>query len=241
MLDEDVSAIIANFRLPLAGEIVPNPTNENGLLIPVYVTKDASGRQRPSGKVLAELRAALAEFALQPEFLLINRASEQMEEGLRASLISTFPSLVRTSYLSVAGGVAHVWVEKKKEPSERDVQGMAEHVTRYAKLFKVERAELRFTSDFDLATPTEVLRAIRRLAPANCEQVCQELEERGFDVPSPQWVNHRFDLLRKGELVVRMPDRTYALTSKALHQLGTVKSKRSPDVSRLLALARRGE
>jgi hypothetical protein len=239
MLDEAVVAIIERFNLPLAGQVVPNPADDRGLLIPLYLSKDASGRQNPSGKTLAQLRAALAEVALQAEFLLINRASEQMEEGLRSSLIGSFPNLVRTSYLSVAGGVAHVWVEKKKELSKNDIQAMTDHILRYANLFRIERAELKVTSDFDVATPTEVLRAVRKLAPATCEEVCGELETKGYAVPSLQWVNHRFDLLRKNELIVRMNNRTYALTSKALHQLGTIKDGRSPDIGRLLALARR--
>ena len=237
---EEVRSIVAGFNLPLAGEVLLNPTVENGVLVSVYVTRDSQGRRTPSGKLLADLRAALTAVGATPEYLLIDKASEQLEEGVRASLLNSFPAMVRNSYVTVSDGVAQVWIEKKRDLSDIERTRLTDHVRTYASLFNLRGASLHVMSDFALATPTEVLRTIRRLAPATCERVSRELQERGFSVPSIQWVNHRFDLLRKGGLVVRMPDRTYALTSKALHQLGTVKDKRSPDVGRLLALARRG-
>jgi hypothetical protein len=140
----------------------------------------------------------------------------------------------------VEDGVAQVWVEQKKELTAEDRSVLAEHIQVHAELFALRGAKLHLMSESSVATPTEVLRVIRKLAPATCESVCKELESRGFSVPSLQWVNHRFDLLRKQGFVVRMEERRYALTREALHRLGTVKSKSSPDVSRLLALARRG-
>lgn len=238
---EEVRSIVEGFNLPLAGEVLLNPTVENGVLISIYSTRDPQGRRTPSGKVLAQLREAIAGAGATAEYLLIDEAAQQLEEGVKASLLNSFPSLVRNSYLSVSDGVAQVWIEKKKDLGVDDRARLTEHIRTYARLFNLRGATLHVMSDFALATPTEVLRAIRKLAPASCEQACRELEGRGFKVPSLQWVNHRVDLLRKGGLVVRMADGTYSLTWKALHQLGTVKDKRSPDIGRLLALARRGE
>jgi hypothetical protein len=236
---EEVRSAVAAFHLPLAGEVLLNPSVDNGVLVSIYVSRDAGGRRIPSGKTIAKLTEAILAVGATAEYLLIDETAQQLEEGVRASLINSFPSLVRNSYLTVTDGVAQVWVEKKKDLSDDERARLTEHVRTYARLFNLRGASLHVTSDFALATPTEVLRAIRRLAPANCEQICRELEDRGFSVPSLQWVNHRFDLLRKGGLIVRMSDRTYALTRKALHQLGTIKNKRSPDIGRLLALARR--
>jgi hypothetical protein len=238
---EEIRSLVARYELPLAGEVLLNPATDNVVLISIYVTRDAHGRRSPSGKILAELSEAVAQAGATAEYLLIDETAQQLEEGVKASLLNSFPSLVRNSYLSVTDGVAQVWVEKKKDLTDDERARLTEHVRTYARLFNLRGASLHVMSDFALATPTEVLRVVRKLAPATCEQVCAELESRGFSVPSLQWVNHRFDLLRKSGLVVRMPDATYCLTWEALHQLGTVKDKRSPDIGRLLALARRGE
>jgi len=237
---DQIRTTVAQFGLPLASDVMLSPTVDNGVLIAIYVCRDAKGRRHPSGKILAQLSEAVSQRGAVAQYLLIDETAQQLEEGVRASLLNTFPSLVRNAYLTVTDGVAQVWMEKKKDLSDEERARLTDHVRTYAKLFNLRGATLHVMSDFSLATPTEVLRAIRKLAPATCEQVFDELKDRGFAVPSLQWVNHRFDLLRKNGLLVRMSDRTYSLTWKALHQLGTVKDKRSPDIGRLLALARRG-
>jgi hypothetical protein len=237
---EEIRSLVAKFGLPLAGDVLINPAFPNGVLISIYITRDANGRRHPSGKILAQLTEAIAAAGGTAEYLLIDEKAQQLEEGVKASLLNSFPQLVRNSYVTVSDGVAQVWIEKKQELDNIQRVRITEHVRTYAQLFKLRGASLHVMSDFTLATPTEVLRAIRKLSPASCEEVCRELEARGFAVPSLQWVNHRFDLLRKNGLVVRMQNQTYALTREALQKLGTVKNRRSPDVGRLLALARRG-
>lgn len=237
---DQIRAEVLRFNLPLAGDVTLNPAVDAGVLVSIYISRDASGSRTPSGKTLSQLRDAITRHGGTVEYLLIDQTSHQVEDGVRASLINSFPHIVRNSYVTVTDGVASVWIEKKRDLSTEDREHITAHIKTYAQLFKLRGALLHVMSDFKVATPTEVLRAIRKLSPAGCEAVCHELERRGFSVPSFQWVNHRFDLLRKQGLVVRVLERQYALTSRALHELGTVKNRQSPDITRLLALARRG-
>jgi hypothetical protein len=238
---EQIRRIIGALDLGQGAEVLLNPSVEDGVLITLYVSRDPNGRRHPSGEVLARIKREVGRVGASVEFLLLDKEQHEIEDGLRASLVSSYPKLIRNSYTTVIEGVAQVWIEKKRELTDSEREAVTNHVRKYADLFNLRGAVLNVTSDFSLATPTEVLRAIRKLSPTTCEAVCHELESRGFSVPSLQWVNHKLDLLRKNGLVVRMPDRSYALTWLALHQLGTQKNKRSPDIGRLLALARRGK
>ena len=237
---EDVRALVASFDLPPASEVLINPAVENGVLISLRVTRDSQGRRSPSGSTLAKVRNAVAAAGATAEYLLIDKTTQQIEDGIRASLVNSFPDVIRNSYLTISNEVANVWIDKKRNLTPDEIVLITAHIRTHAELFKMQGAKLHITSDFSIATPTEVLRVVRRLSPAGCEEVSAELKIRGFSVPSLAWVNHRFDLLRKQGLLVRVRDRQYVLTSRALHQLGTIKGKRSPDISRLLALARAG-
>lgn len=237
---ESVRTAVATFDIPLAGDVLLNPRVENGVMIAVYITRDAHGRQSPSPKTLEAVRSALAQLGASSDFVLLDESAQQLEDSVKASLVKSYPHLIANSFVTVEDGVAQVWIDKKVELSEADRQALAGHVRAHAELFSLKGAILHVMSDASIATPIEVLRVVRKLAPATCEEVCTELESRGFAVPSLQWVNFRFDLLRKQHLLVRMADRRYALSKLALEQLGTIKSGRSPDVDRFLALARRG-
>lgn len=236
---DEIRREIAKFNLPLAGSVVPSPTVENCVLVSIYTIRDDRGRRSPSGKTLSELRGVIASYGADVEYLLIDEALSELEDGCRTSLVNSFPDIVRNSYTTVLDGVANVWVEKKRDISIEENTKIRELVDNISRVYKLRGAILRVTSDFRIATPTEFLRALRKIAPADCEDLDKELRTRNFSVPSLQWVNHRLDMLRKQGLIVRIAAGHYALTAVALQKLGTVKSRQSPDVIRLLALARR--
>ena len=57
-------------------------------------------------------------------------------------------------------------------------------------------------------------------------------------MPSEGWMAHMADSLRKSGLVVRLKSGKYALSLAGLMALGSAKNAKSPDISRLLDLAR---
>jgi hypothetical protein len=175
-----------------------------------------------------------------PEFLLVNEKSEDAEHSLRASLLVSFPDIVRNAFLSIESTQSNVWIDQKRsiEPYERN--RVHDHVRQFVQLFRLPPASVLSLGEIALPTKFELLAIIRLRAPVDCEALRDALVERGLTVPSLDWINRQFDALRKSGLVVRRSDRHYALTLDALKRLGTLKGHRSPDVQRLLALAKRG-
>ena len=236
---EQIKQLATSRGLILQGEIIPNPLVEGGYFVPVIIRRHAE-RQVPSGRELGALRDQAAALGYHVEYLLADEDRRQIEEGLRASFLSSFPNLIRNTFLSIEEDNAVIWIEKKREITQEEQERVEHHAKTYVSLFKLRKATVHIAGDSNVATNMEILGLVRGRAPATCDGIREALIERGFAVPSLDWINRRFDALRRAGLLIRRPDRTYALTLEALHRLGTLKNSRSPDVARLLALARGG-
>jgi hypothetical protein len=222
------------------GEVVSNPSTPRGYFVPIRLTRHADGGKSPSGRTLALARSSLAEFGYVIDFILIDEETQQVEESLRASLLSSFPDDVRNSFFSPGGKQPQAWIEFKRRPDAETTHRLAEHLRKFADLFSLRTLAMTPLGEADTATRIQLLSAVRQLAPVDIPTLAKALAAQGLDVPSLDWANRRLDALRKIKLVLRRRDGTYVLTKEALAQLGTTKGPRSPDVRRLLALARRG-
>ncbi len=239
----DVAQIAAALKeqgLPTVGEIVANPSAPNGYFVPVRLARRVGGGQSPSGRALASARAKLLEHGYVIDFILIDDETRRVEESLRASLLSSFPDDVRNSFLSNSEKPPQAWIELKRPPDVETTRRLVEHLRQFAGLFSLPGLSMKPIGEANTATKTEMLSAIRILAPVDAPTLAKQLAVQGHDIPSPDWTNRRLDALRKSNLILRRRDGTYVLTTEALGKLGTRNSSRSPDISRFLALARRG-
>lgn len=235
--DEILGALNAN-GISLAGRIVEMPNVAQGVFIPILMHRISDGTMKPAKSALMAAKQQIEGLNYLPEFIFVNERSEEAEHSLRSSLLVSFPDLVRNVFLSVEASASNIWVELKKAASEEERQRLNDHVDRSIDLFKLPSASVLSLADIALPTRMELLSLIRTLAPVDCETLNGALQQRGFTIPSMDWINRQFDLLRKTGFVVRRHDRLYTLTLNALKRLGTGKSRRSPDVVRLLALAK---
>lgn len=233
-----VTDVLARAGLVVPGEIVRIPTSENGIFIPIELTRGPDGRQRPTEAVLSDVRAKLALLGFDAEFLLIDELSIAAEESLRASLNTKFGALVREVYLSVERTKSNIWLATHTPPDPDELDEITNHAAQVCELFNLPSARIVSLGALNTPTKIEILRVIRRMSPINCDGLKAALEAKNYDVPSLEWINKQFDLLRKNGLLVRMHNRTYALTAEGLDKMGTLKGRSSPDIDRLLALAR---
>lgn len=222
----------------LAGSIVEMPNVEGGIFIPIVTRRLSDGSSKPPKSALLAARQQIGELNYLSEFILVNERSEEAEHSLRSSLLVSFPDLVRNAFLSIEASSSNVWLELKKQATEDERQRLNEHVGRSIDLFKLPPASVLSLADLELPTRLELLSLIRLMAPVNCEGLHSELQQRSFTIPSSDWIKRQFDLLRKTGFVVRRHDGNYVLTLNGLKRLGTSKGRRSPDVIRLLALAK---
>lgn len=236
----EIGDIVADAGVTLCGEIISNPLEVGAYYIPISYSRSKEKAQTPSGKTLAELRMRLLESGVIAQYILVDRQSERIEEGLRASLINTFPGLVRNSFVSRDRSNPFVYVDNKRALTSEEILGLKSHADVFLKRFNILRFDFAVLSDAPLPTRTELLSVLRRRAPIDIATLEKSLVSQGFVVPSVDWLNRQLDACRKSNLVLRLTDERYALTSQALFNLGTIKGRKSPDISRLLALAHRG-
>jgi hypothetical protein len=234
---QEVKRLCLQNGVPLVGDVVFDV--ENGTLLAyVAVKKDLDGRQIPSNRKIEEVKKSLLDAGVLVDFLVHDELGQDIESGLRATLLMSFPNEVRNAFLSISGGAAQVWIDPKRTFDEELLKAVERRVRQYLKVFNVDLDSLVRTTTENLPGVTACLSLIRHLAPVLSSELERALTSHGFTVPSEDWLKRRLDSMRKEGRIVRMANGTYALTLLSLQRLGTAKGKRSPDVNRMLALAR---
>ena len=235
-----IKEIVVDAGLSLAGEIAANPTAERTFFIPVMMKDTVKGHRNPSGKLLADVRKTLLEEGFIAEFLLKSDAYRNAEESLRHSLISSYPNLIRNSFLSGMDGLTQVWLETKKTLNQPNVERIEIHVQEFARRSSIKKIKVNLLNEIQTPTKIELLSAVRQIAPASLVDLRQDLVDRKLEVPSTDWLTRKLNSLKKDGLVVLTSAGDYVLTLDALRRLGTSKGRKSRDVVRILALGRRG-
>ncbi|XHS78107.1 hypothetical protein ACFJGW_20655 [Burkholderiaceae bacterium UC74_6] len=236
----DLVQYLAEKGIRVVGSIVRDSNGSEAFFVRVAVQRDADNRQQPSNRTLASIQSELLSLGKPVEFLLTDGLGQDIEGGLRATLIYAFGSDVRNVFFSLSGRGGRVWVEPKRTLEERAARAIEARAKEFLGGLAIELETFATTGDDSIPGNLACLRALRQIAPATVEQLKVELSRRQFLVPSEDWLNRRLDVLRKAGKVVRHAGGTFACTLTTIHALGTVKGRRSPDLDRLLALARQG-
>jgi len=239
-LPDAVRKILLRYDVELAGEVISDPAVKNGIYVPIRTYRTADGKRSPSHGELISLKNDLTEVGYFADFLLIDREAKSLEDGLRASLMHSFPDLIRNSFVSTTDDVAHIWIDNKRAALQQEENHLKNLIQKYINSVSINEFFIFYMTDELLPSNTEIMFVIRRVSPIGCEKLFEILKNDGYSVPSLDWLNRRFDTLRKAGLLIRRTDNTYVLTAEGLSRLGTRKNRNSPDLSRLLALARQG-
>lgn len=237
--EQKIVEALQNQGLTLEGHIVSSTSHIPTYFVTILVNRDSDGRQIPNNRILHSIKENLTNERISVEFLLRYADSEQIESGLRATLLHSHIDHIRNVFVSFESRNADVWIEPKHVLEESDINSLRSRAQTFLELFELKLTNLSVTSDEVLPTKYAILTTIRILAPASLSALSVELGRRGFKIPSPDWLVRRLDVLRKSGNIVRLAGGQFALTRLSLHTLGTAKNRRSPDVGRLLALARR--
>lgn len=230
---------LGRHKMELASELVSNPDVQCGVYIPLNIIR-ISGKAKPTQKEIIDLKNDLVAAGVAPEFILIDRKLQSLESDIRTSLLTSLPDFVRNAFLTLEKGAAEVWIEEKHPLAVEQKKSLENIVGKCLDIQNIETKKVYYIGEQSLATNTEILGLIRKNAPIDIDGLNVALTELNFPVPSLDWINRKLDALRKADAIISLPDRSYALTASSLHKLGTRKDRHSPDITRLLALARRG-
>lgn len=235
----DISTRLAEMGIQSIGSIIEDPNSPKRYFVHVPVIRTADNKQEPSIRKLNEVQNVFGVDGIFIEFLLRDDHSQDIEAGLRATLLHAFANQIRNVFLSSSGSTAHVWLEPKKSLDDQTYSDIKRKVSQYLQGFEIKTGSIGTTTDADLPGGMACLRALRQIAPAPVYDLKAELENRGFTVPSTDWLKRKLEILRKANKVVWIADGQYALSLDSIRSLGTSKDAKSPDVLRMLSLARR--
>jgi hypothetical protein len=234
----EITAFLQERNIVVSGVPIKDKEIENRFFIFTAVSRDSENRQIPSNKKLDEARQQLAEHSVIIEFLLTNPQSRDIEAGLRATLLHSFGNDLRNIFLSLEKSKASIWLDPKRNLETGTLKLIEEKSRIFLKEFEIEIQSVSLTTNENLPGLLISLRAIRQTAPVDLPTLSQELVRRGFTVPSEDWLRRKLDQMRKTGKVARLEDGRHVLTLSSLRELGTVKGRSSPDVQRMLAIAR---
>ncbi|TFW33600.1 hypothetical protein [Massilia horti] len=235
---EEINLLLSSFDVTSIGDYVRGDRGEGHYFIRIAISRDSSNHQIPSNRKLHDLSVELKKNGYFVEFLLIDDKSLDIEAGLRATLLHIFGEHVRNSFVSIQAKTAHVWIEPKKLLSQEIFGLIREKVIDYFLSFDIVDVQIALTTAANLPGILVCLRAIRFLAPVGQPALSAYLSKERFTVPSEDWLSRRLDAMRREGRVVRTAEGKYALTMQSILTLGSSKGRTSPDVRRLLALAK---
>ncbi|MEO9900367.1 helix-turn-helix domain-containing protein [Nisaea sp.] len=187
-------------------------------------------------KDLQNLSVDLKKIGKTPVFLEINSDDKSLNDIASNIVRKFFNKYIKSYYLSRSKSIVNVWIVPKKtlflvekEEIENRFSGAIEMIGYKPKIqFVAEPYEI---SEFD------VIGMLRKLAPCSFDQLISALSKIDSGV-SKKPLSRILDRLRKRKLILRKENKEYALTLTGLKTLGTRKDGKSPDIIRMLELAR---
>ena len=235
---EKILTVLHELDIEVAGSLVQDIEETGRYLVFIPVARDSENRQIPSNRKLNVAREKLESIGYVIEFLLRDANASDIEAGLRATLLHNFIDELRNVFLSTDRGQAHIWLEPKRQLDDQQIQAIAELAKIYLSPLGLTPATIRSMTGENLPSKLACMKAIRFLAPAGLNSIATYLVKQGLTVPSQAWLSKRLDAIRRNGMIVWLESEQYAMSFRGLQVLGTTKNGRSPDVTRVLAMAR---
>jgi hypothetical protein len=240
--DEDkILASLAKSHVTPIGKPVQDGSDAHQYYTFVNVSRNRKGHQQPSNYALKKLAEELQVSGITIHFVLIENGAEDLKNSIKSMLFRNYQEALRNVFSTIDQHGVEVWIEPKKALTSDATATLTAELNTFLEHFRMRLKAVRFTTESNLPAQSTCLRVARILAPASLARLREELLKRGFHVPNDDWLSLTFDKLRKAGFVIRKKDGEYSLTLAGLKSLGSAKDRRSPDIVRSLALARRGE
>jgi hypothetical protein len=224
-----------------SGRIAEDIFDDKHFYVFIDVQRNSENLQVPSNKKLNDIKNEIALLGVNAEFILTDATKRSIEDGLRASMLHSFPEAIRNSFLTISGTKAQVWLVPKVAVTDDLIKDINQKIGIYLNVFDIEDFSVELTSAANLPSKIVCLTVIRNRSPANLADIVAILRGRHFTVPSEDWMSRMLDVLRRNGMIIRSKRGLYSLSLAGLKALGTSKGRRSPDIERILALARSGE
>jgi hypothetical protein len=233
--------LLDKLGLIIEGSLIENPDKPSSYLAFVRTTSDKDGVVRPTDGELAKAKKKLAAKDTDLSLSRIDDRTSLLGDAVEALLRKNFEGLTEHSIISLRGNDCHVYISLVGTADDELTNAIEKAVVELLELHGLRKTNFVFSVAVASITVTGLTSVLRKHAPSSVEELCDLVVEVGFEKPTRDWVNKTLDRWRKRRLVFRRADGRYILTLEGLNQLGTSHNRRSPDVVRALAIARRDD
>ncbi|MCC0014268.1 MAG: hypothetical protein H6877_13275 [Rhodobiaceae bacterium] len=235
---EEIADALKNQGLTLVGKPVEDKEGR-GHLVFVSVSFDEGGKQSPTNYEISRAEALVESILGDISIILVSEKGNDFKNNIKSMLIRRYSKQIRNIFTSVKGNKVSLWIEPKADIAETQIREIENRARDFLRIFNLSLDHFTNTRQNNTPSNTACLNLIRKKAPLSQDQLEIELRERGFDVPTQDWLAKNLDRWRKGQLIHRRADGGYVMTVKGLKALGSGKNRRSPDIARALDMARR--
>lgn len=237
--EASIVQVLNDSNIPVLGKVIEDSYENFYVYVPI--SRDSTQKQVPSNRVLNIAIEALSSQDIKINFLLTDAHFQDIESGLRATLLHSFGKIARNVFTSISKKDVDVWIDSKvSEIIKADRDNMEVKVKKFLEGFNLNLRSLSSLNDINLPSKMAILKTIRLKSPASKDEIINELRCKGFEIPSDDWMNRKLDLFRKSKNILRLKNGKYALTYVSISALGSSIGRASPDIERFLALARAG-
>lgn len=236
--DHRLTTIVEQHGVTLAGAVTPFEHDAGKFYVPIDLAGIPSSEFAEQERVEKNLVGALIDAGYDAELYFINTPVQRVENNLRSILVSSFSAEIREVTILRNGLSLIVELSVNETSYSPAAKRISDFIQKFLRLIGIKNFSIESSRNQELLTKIEILSTVRLLAPITTIELSSHLAGKGYKDSTPAIIARRLDSLRKEGLLIRTKRGRYALTFNALHRLGTVKTGRSPDVSRLLALAR---
>ncbi len=234
-----LDSILVKHEIKLSGKIADQESVSKKIYAFVLIERNNENKQTPSNRAISSAKKEIEETGQEIDFILVDHEQHDLEAGLRATLLHHYGDDVRNAFLSIENSSAHIWIDQKRPIDANLLSKIEDKSLIFLEQVGVSLGEISTTSDHNVPTKTACIRTIRQLAPVSFSMLTEQLKSAGFTIPSDNWLSRRLDSIRKSGQIIRLSTGDYALTLDGLKIQGTAKNRSSPDLKRMLALARR--
>lgn len=228
---------LSSIQAEVIGRIVAS--NDGHFYLRIAISSQ-DGKQIPSNIALIKAKKTLEDEGIAVNFLLYDSATQDIEHGLRTTLLLLFNDHIRNAFITTEKCKVNIWFEQKNVQIDENILLQIEEKARvYLSNINLELNSISSLNSLNTPSKTAILNAVRIASPATIESISLLLRSNGFDIPSEDWIKRKIDVLRKSKHIIRLSNGSYALTLQTLKLLGSNVSRNSLDIQRFLALSRR--
>lgn len=239
--EEYILEVLKGDEIIPVGDLVRDVGEEHKYFIFIPITRSGTKPQTPTNYKLRQLSEQFERKDLHVTFLLVDNGNEDLQSSIKATLFRFFPNEVRNAFVASEEEGVTVWVEPKKALTKTKELSIVSKIENLVEALGCSLEGVRLTSTENVPSRTACLISIRLKSPISKEDLSEALIARGFHIPNEDWLSRVLDKLRRSGFVIRRRDGQFILTLLGLKSLGTAKNRQSPDILRVLDIAKRGE